>query len=69
MYTHKGLNQVGFKITLQVGQKHLQGFNNVKIHQLQLNQQEVGFKTEKIKVFLVFWTIFPSILTKNLSQQ
>jgi hypothetical protein len=69
MYINKDLNQVGFRIILQVGQKHLQGFNNVKIHLLQLNQQEVGFKTEKIKGFLGFWTIFPSILSKNQWQQ
>jgi len=53
----------------QVGQNHLQGFNKEQIHLLRHNQREVEYKIGKIKTFLVFLRIFPSILTKNLLQQ
>jgi hypothetical protein len=68
-HIHRDLNQVEYKITNRVEFKHLQGFNNEQIHLLRHNQREVGFKIGKIKVFFVFLTIFPSILTKNLLLQ
>jgi hypothetical protein len=68
-HIHRDLNQVEYKVTNRVEFKHLQGFNNEQIHLLRHNQREVESKIEKIKVFFVFLTIFPSILTKNLSLQ
>ena len=63
------LNRTDIRMKLQIDGNLHQGTNKEQIHLLRHNQREVESKIGKIKTFLVFLRIFPSILTKNLRQQ